>query len=71
MLKKFTALLTFCLVFADTLHAQMPAVEMADELRASGKIYVVVLVMVIIFIGVVIYLINLDRKISKIEKNQK
>ena len=43
-------------------------VEMADTMRANGKIYVVVTVLVVIFIGIIIYLINLDRKISKIEK---
>lgn len=43
------------------------AVEMADTLRGSGKIYIVVGVIVIIFIGIVVYLFTLDRRISKIE----
>jgi CcmD family protein len=43
---------------------------MADEMRSNGKIYVVVAVMLAIFIGIVIYLIRLDRKISNIEKNK-
>jgi len=42
-------------------------VEMADVMRADGKIYVVVSVLLIIFIGLIMYLINLDRKVSKIE----
>ena len=46
-------------------------VDMADELRASGKIYVVVVVMAVIFAGLIIYLIRLDMKISKIEKSSK
>ena len=46
----------------------MPQVEMADALRANGKIYVVVIIMSIIFVGIGGYLINLDRKISKLEK---
>jgi CcmD family protein len=71
MLKKITGLLIFCLVFAQLGVAQMPAVEMADAMRQNGKIYVVVLVMAIIFLGVVFYLINLDKKISKIEKHKK
>lgn len=45
-------------------------VEMADEMRASGKIYVVVAVLAVVFIGIVIYLISIDRKISKIEKKE-
>jgi len=43
------------------------AVEMADTLRNSGKIYIVVGVIAIIFIGIVVYLFTLDRRISKIE----
>ncbi len=44
-------------------------VEMADALRQNGKIYVVVAVILAIFTGIIIYLIRLDRKISKLEKN--
>ncbi|HEY9559958.1 MAG TPA: CcmD family protein [Anseongella sp.] len=42
--------------------------EMADAMRQSGKIYVVVAVIAVIFIGLAIYLFTLDKKISKIEK---
>ena len=45
------------------------SVEMADRMRHNGKIYVVVVVMLIIFAGIILYLIRLDRKISKLEKN--
>jgi hypothetical protein len=44
------------------------AVEMADALRANGKIYVVVLGLVIILTGVIVFLIVVDRKIFKVEK---
>lgn len=43
-------------------------VAMADQLRESGKIYVVVACVLLIFIGIVIYLIMLDRKSKKLEK---
>lgn len=43
------------------------AQEDADFMRSTGKIYVVVAVIVAIFIGIVIYLISLDRKITKLE----
>lgn len=43
-------------------------VEMADGLRSNGKIYVVVAVLAIIFIGLFLFLINIDRKVSKLEK---
>lgn len=43
--------------------------EMADMMRSNGKIYVVVLVLATIFVGIIVYLIRLDRKVSKLEKN--
>ena len=46
-------------------------VEMASGLYQSGKIYVVVIVISLIFIGITGYLISLDRKISKLEKEAK
>ena len=36
-------------------------------LRADGKIYVVLLVSVTILIGLIIYLVRLDRKITRLE----
>jgi len=44
-------------------------VQMADQVRADGKIWVVVAVIAIVFIGIITYLVLLDRKISKIEKS--
>jgi hypothetical protein len=51
------------------LQAQSRKVEMADAMHANGKIYVVVAVILTIFAGIIIYLIRLDRKITKLEKN--
>jgi CcmD family protein len=45
------------------------SVEMADRMRADGKIYVLVGIITIIFIGITVYVINTDRRISKLEKN--
>ena len=42
-------------------------VAMADAMRASGKIYVVVLVVTVILTGLILYLIQLDRKVRKME----
>ena len=47
------------------------SVEMADTFRESGKIYVVVAVVVIIFAGLFVYLISLDKKVSRLEKKLK
>lgn len=43
-------------------------VEMADQFRANGKIYVVVAVLGTIFAGMVIYTIMLDRRVAKLER---
>jgi CcmD family protein len=44
--------------------------EPTDFMRSNGKIYVVVAVVVIIVLGIFIYLLNLDKKIKKLEKGQ-
>ncbi len=40
-----------------------------DLMRSNGKIYVVVAVCLTILAGLFIYVISIDRKISKIEKD--
>ncbi len=67
-------LLQLLLFTATTALAQAPAAdapEMADALRQSGKIYVVVAAVVIIVAGLLFYLISLDRKVSKLEQEIK
>lgn len=46
-------------------------VEMADLMRSNGKIYVVVAVAATVMLGLIIYLISIDRKVSSIEKKLK
>ena len=68
-LKKITlTLVAFLMALGLTAQQGMPEVEMADALRENGKIYVVVLVLTVIFIGIVAYMIVIDRKLSKLEK---
>ncbi|MBL0357417.1 MAG: CcmD family protein [Chitinophagaceae bacterium] len=43
-------------------------VEMADLMRSNGKIYIVVAICLTILIGLFLYVWNVDRKISKLEK---
>ncbi len=45
--------------------------EMADLMRSNGKIYVVVAIAALVFLGIVLYLINLDRRLRKLEKDDK
>lgn len=43
-------------------------VEMADRMRADGKIYVVVAILLVILIGLITYLFMIDRKATRLEK---
>jgi CcmD family protein len=61
-------LLSILVKAQDSLRNQKP--QMADAMRSNGKIYVVVVVLLIILTGLFIYLIQLDRKISRLEKNK-
>jgi uncharacterized membrane protein len=49
-------------------HAQTEVAEPTDFMRSSGKIYVVVAVVMTILLGLFLYVYNLDRKITKLEK---
>ena len=55
-------------VFAQENNSQ---VEMADVMRSNGKIYVVVGVVLIIFLGITTYLYLLNKKINRLEEKLK
>ena len=44
---------------------------MADGMRSNGKIYVVVAVLLTILLGLIAYVIRIDKKVSKLEKDSK
>lgn len=69
LISLITLLFTAVTLFAQDTTANEP--EMADKLYADGRIYVVVAVIATIFAGIIVYLINLDSKISKLEKQLK
>ena len=68
MARKIILLLTVLMVQFFAI-AQDGKVEMADTMRSNGKIYVVVAIIIAIFAGIIFYLIRLDRKLTKLEKN--
>jgi hypothetical protein len=67
-MKRIKIIIPSLLAFS-ILKAQDKAPEMADTLRQNGKIYVVVAIIGVIFAGIIIYLIRLDRKITRLENN--
>ncbi len=72
-MKKIATLILILLVSINLFAQQkvIQEVSMADRLREDGKIWVVVVVIAVVFAGIIVYLINIDRKISKIEKQIK
>lgn len=71
-IRKFLLIALLLLMAANLNVLAQPVQEvgMADQMRSEGKIYVVVTVVLIVFAGLIVYLLNLDRKISKIEKEK-
>ena len=70
--KKLFFLVSFCLMIVSVYPQQMDfnKEEPTDFMNSNGKIFVVMAVVVIIVLGLFIYLINLDRKIRKLEKGE-
>ena len=66
MKKVAKLLLGFLLLINPTLFAQ--DAQMADTMRSEGKIYVVVAIVLVILIGLVGYLVSIDRKVTNLEK---
>jgi hypothetical protein len=65
----FSCFISLSVLAQDT--AAVKSVEMADRFRADGKIYVVIAVLVTILLGLIAYVMRLDRKISRLEKDFK
>ena len=73
--------LSVCLLISASISAQKQEIvnedyqndriEMADAMRADGKIYVLVAIIVTLFAGFLIYVIKTEQKIKKIEKSLK
>jgi CcmD family protein len=68
-MRKLTFLLLLLLSYTGV-FAQGTSVDLDEALRSSGKIYVVVAIICIIFVGLAIYLFTIDRRLKKIEKEK-
>ncbi|MFI5203859.1 MAG: CcmD family protein, partial [Flavobacteriales bacterium] len=60
-------LLTFLVLSGTSANAQ--ADQLTDIFYSSGKIYVVTGSLLLILAGIIFYLVRLDRKIKRIEKD--
>ena len=45
-------------------------IQMADVMRSNGKIYVVLVIILIIFAGIIYYMVRIDLKLKKLEQKQ-
>jgi len=65
-------LLLICPLISTTMiQAQDNKTGFDGLMRSNGRSYVVIAVMLTILAGLILYLIRLDRKISKLEKENK
>lgn len=55
------------LLMTISVFANAQDAEMADTMRSNGKIYVVVGIILIVLVGLITYLVLLDKKITKLE----
>jgi hypothetical protein len=63
-------ILTFLVVFSLLSRQSFAANDNGDFMHNIGKIYVVVAVLIATFLGMAIFMIYLDRRISRLEKEQ-
>jgi hypothetical protein len=57
----------FMLVSLNCFCQENDTVEMADVLRRDGKIYTVVIALVVILTGLILFMVRIDRKIFRLE----
>ena len=65
-LKNIAATVAFALL--SVLANAQETTEQTDVMKTNGKIYVVMAVVMVIVVGLFLFLLNLDRKIKKLEK---
>jgi hypothetical protein len=68
MIKKILSLVFLLSAMFSSAQVEVSGPQMADTFRSDGKIYVVITVIAMIFAALVIFLIALERKVNKLEK---
>ncbi len=70
MKRQLSVLLLFLLSNYSLLAQSTSEIDMADTWRSNGKINVVIAVLAVIFLGLFIYLIGIDRKLRRLENKK-
>ncbi len=68
-MKKLSVLLLLTLSSIAAFAQENSGNGMANEFYKSGRIYVVITTITVIFVGLAIYLFSIDRRLKKIEKS--
>ncbi len=76
MIKKTLSLVAFLSLYLLPLFTMAQSAEAerkytAFDMRSNGKIYVLTACILVIMIGLILYMVRLDRKISQLEKETK
>jgi hypothetical protein len=76
MIKRTLSLVALLFFFLLPLITMAQATEnekkyTAFDMRSNGKIYVLTACILVIMIGLILYMVRLDRKMSRIEKESK
>ena len=69
-MKKIRQLLLLFVSMISTTLVQAQGNDFEKFMRSEGRSYVVVAVMLTILFGLILYLIRLDRKITKLERDK-
>ena len=64
-MKRFKGILSLIALFAS---AALKAGTAEEVLRGNAKHNVVITVLIVIFLGIVLYMLRLDRKMNKLDK---
>ena len=66
----FITTITFAQYQSDTTKTLVTTTTADDVMRSNNKIYVVMAVCLTILVALILYVIRIDRKITKLEKDQ-
>jgi protein-S-isoprenylcysteine O-methyltransferase Ste14 len=73
-MQKIRTILSLLLLLLTTIYVQAQEgtanTAFGETMRSSGRIYVVIAVILTILLGLILYLVRLDKKMSKLEKEQ-
>lgn len=70
MKTKFNLLLLTLFTLITTVSLAQSTNPVEQTFHESGKINVVIAIICVIFIGIIVYMVKLDRKISRLEKEE-